>query len=340
MLESKNIDFIRIDGKTQQKKRQSLVDRFQNQPKCKVAVLSILAAGCGLTLTAANKVIFAELYWNPGSLLQAEDRVHRIGQKYPITVEYLIGKGTLDEHVWNLIGSKLDVLGKTLNGESIELNAEMDYDKSICPAKFDSSSILYGDFIEKILESVATNSIKAEERRNERLKKLMEEEKKEKEGDNDDDEYNSYYNFDDDNDKYNTKSIIATTNKSKIISDDCNTTGDRRLDLKKLYSYQKQKEKIEHKKEKKNEYLKTPSPQKKILHKSNKIIVKMDDEFNFSQSSQSTTNNQFHHQELLSSEDEEKGYCRKRPRDEIQPLNGFEKLQTFSFTPNKKKRFI
>ena len=98
--------------------------------------------------------------------------------------------------------------------------------------------------------------------------------------------------------------------------------------------------KIEHKKEKKNEYLKTPSPQKKILHKSNKIIVKMDDEFNFSQSSQSTTNNQFHHQELLSSEDEEKGYCRKRPRDEIQPLNGFEKLQTFSFTPNKKKRFI
>jgi hypothetical protein len=73
--------WIRIDGKTQVTERQALVDRFQDDPQCRVALLALTAAGAGLTLTAAHVVLFAELYWNPGTLRQAEDRVHRIGQK-------------------------------------------------------------------------------------------------------------------------------------------------------------------------------------------------------------------------------------------------------------------
>jgi SWI/SNF-related matrix-associated actin-dependent regulator 1 of chromatin subfamily A len=50
-----------------------------------------------LTLHAANCVVFVELFWNPGQLLQAEDRVHRVGQQRDVDIKYLICKGSLDE---------------------------------------------------------------------------------------------------------------------------------------------------------------------------------------------------------------------------------------------------
>jgi SWI/SNF-related matrix-associated actin-dependent regulator 1 of chromatin subfamily A len=70
---------MRICGKTNTNARHALVEKFQTDSNCKVALLSLLAGGVGLTLTASSVVIFCELYWNPGHLVQAEDRAHRIG---------------------------------------------------------------------------------------------------------------------------------------------------------------------------------------------------------------------------------------------------------------------
>ncbi|KAK7243364.1 hypothetical protein RIF29_38157 [Crotalaria pallida] len=79
-LIKKKVGCIRIDGGTPAASRQQLVTEFQEKDAIKAAVLSIKVGGVGLTLTAASTVIFAELSWTPGDLIQAEDRVHRIGQ--------------------------------------------------------------------------------------------------------------------------------------------------------------------------------------------------------------------------------------------------------------------
>ncbi|XP_065053455.1 SWI/SNF-related matrix-associated actin-dependent regulator of chromatin subfamily A-like protein 1 [Rhopilema esculentum] len=110
LLEKKKVSFIRIDGSTNPTMRHELVEKFQNENDCLVAVLSITAASTGLNLTAATAVIFAELYWNPGVLVQAEDRVYRIGQKNAVTITYLLAENTADDCIWPLVQSKLDVL--------------------------------------------------------------------------------------------------------------------------------------------------------------------------------------------------------------------------------------
>ncbi|XP_068447073.1 DNA annealing helicase and endonuclease ZRANB3 isoform X2 [Clinocottus analis] len=122
--------YIRIDGSVPSSERIQLVHKFQSDPETRVAILSIQAAGQGLTLTAANHVVFAELYWNPGHIKQAEDRAHRIGQTASVNVHYLIAKGTFDTVMWSMLNRKETVTGSTLNGKKGYLKAdEGDKDK-------------------------------------------------------------------------------------------------------------------------------------------------------------------------------------------------------------------
>ena len=65
------VGFMRIDGTVPPEKRQARVRQFQEDEACRVAVLSIQAAGTGLTLTASSFVVFAEMTWVPGEMLQA-----------------------------------------------------------------------------------------------------------------------------------------------------------------------------------------------------------------------------------------------------------------------------
>uniref|UniRef100_A0A3B5MV26 Zinc finger, RAN-binding domain containing 3 n=1 Tax=Xiphophorus couchianus TaxID=32473 RepID=A0A3B5MV26_9TELE len=122
--------YIRIDGSVPSSERIKLVHKFQSDPETRVAILSIQAAGQGLTFTAASHVVFAELYWNPGHMKQAEDRAHRIGQTSSVNVHYLIAKGTFDTVMWSMLNRKETVTGSTLNGRKEYLKAdEGDKDK-------------------------------------------------------------------------------------------------------------------------------------------------------------------------------------------------------------------
>ena len=117
-LEKKKCKHIRIDGSTPSAARGELVNKFQRDDSTRIAVLSIKAAGMGLTLTAASTVIFGEMVWTPGDLIQAEDRAHRIGQASSVLVQYLHARETIDEIIWQTIRRKLDTLGTVLNGQS------------------------------------------------------------------------------------------------------------------------------------------------------------------------------------------------------------------------------
>ncbi|XP_055837389.1 SWI/SNF-related matrix-associated actin-dependent regulator of chromatin subfamily A-like protein 1 [Episyrphus balteatus] len=111
-LEKQKVNYIRIDGSTRSDVRSEMVDIFQNKSSCRVAVLSLKACNSGITLTAAETIVFAELDWNPSTLAQAESRAHRIGQKGSVTCRYLIANKTADDIIWNMLKEKQDVLNK------------------------------------------------------------------------------------------------------------------------------------------------------------------------------------------------------------------------------------
>nr|CAB3455083.1 unnamed protein product [Digitaria exilis] len=87
-----------------------------------IVELSIKAGGYGLTLTAASTVIFAELSWTPGDLIQAEDRAHRIGQVSSVNVYYLLANETVDDLMWDVVQGKLENLGQVLDGQEKTLD--------------------------------------------------------------------------------------------------------------------------------------------------------------------------------------------------------------------------
>ncbi|XP_058083597.1 uncharacterized protein LOC131231432 isoform X5 [Magnolia sinica] len=133
-LLKKKVGCIRIDGTTPSSSRQALVSDFQERENIRAAVLSIKAGGVGLTLTAASTVIFAELSWTPGDIIQAEDRAHRIGQVSSVNIYYLLANDTVDDIIWDVVQSKLENLGQMLDGHDNTLEVAVNK-TSRSPAK-------------------------------------------------------------------------------------------------------------------------------------------------------------------------------------------------------------
>jgi len=105
-----------ITGKTPVAERSSIVERFQKEKLWRVILCSIGAAGVGITLTAAQTVIFAELDPVPGRMTQAEDRAHRIGQKGSVLVQHLVSNKSLCARIAKILVKKQDVLTQALDG--------------------------------------------------------------------------------------------------------------------------------------------------------------------------------------------------------------------------------
>lgn len=110
-----------ITGATKADERMKEVERFQNDDKCKVIIGTIGAMGTGLTLTAAQNVIFLDSPWNMALKAQAEDRAHRIGTKGTVNIITLVCKDTIDERIEELVEKKGQISDALVDGKvSIE----------------------------------------------------------------------------------------------------------------------------------------------------------------------------------------------------------------------------
>jgi SWI/SNF-related matrix-associated actin-dependent regulator 1 of chromatin subfamily A len=117
---------VMLHGDTPMDLRQRNVDRFQHVDSCRVFVASITAAGVGITLTAADTVVFAELDWTPGNMKQAEDRCHRIGAEVheSILIQHITLEGSMDVGMAQLLCEKLETIERAMDRKPVVASAE------------------------------------------------------------------------------------------------------------------------------------------------------------------------------------------------------------------------
>lgn len=94
-------NYLRMDGGTAIKNRQTLVDQFNNDPDMHVFLLTTKVGGLGVNLTGANRVIIFDPDWNPSTDIQARERAWRLGQKKEVTIYRLMTAGTIEEKIYH-----------------------------------------------------------------------------------------------------------------------------------------------------------------------------------------------------------------------------------------------
>lgn len=115
---------IYITGKVSPEDRQKEVERFQNDPNCKLAIGTIGAMGTGLTLNKASYVFFIDKRWNSGDNAQAEDRAHRIGTAGTVNVISLVAKGSVDEGVEEYLIENKDLFDRVVDGKGTKADVK------------------------------------------------------------------------------------------------------------------------------------------------------------------------------------------------------------------------
>jgi superfamily II DNA or RNA helicase len=117
LLDRWGLTYVRLDGSVPQRRRQGLVNRFRDDPACKLFLTSN-AGSTGLNLQAANTVINVDLPWNPAVLEQRIARAHRMGQESPVHVYLLVTENTIEEGLLGTLAAKHELALAALDPES------------------------------------------------------------------------------------------------------------------------------------------------------------------------------------------------------------------------------
>lgn len=109
-----------IDGQVTGRDREAAKEQFNNDDDTRLAIINIRAGGVGLNLQKSCwNAAFAEMWWNPSSLNQAEGRIDRIGQKNRCFSTYFVGGGTIEERLCRIIQNRQEIIRAVLDGGSI-----------------------------------------------------------------------------------------------------------------------------------------------------------------------------------------------------------------------------
>ena len=108
MLVKQDIGFVRVQGGLKRETLMGYMDRFNTDPECR-AYIAQVGTGIGITLNAANYMIYYSLPFSLDHYLQSIDRNYRVGQDKPVTVYRLLGKGSIDETKAVALDNKLDI---------------------------------------------------------------------------------------------------------------------------------------------------------------------------------------------------------------------------------------
>lgn len=110
---------VKISGSVKKDDRFDLVRQFQTSKKKRLLVGNIATAGVGLNMFKANTVALMEFPWTPAEMLQAIDRVHRIGQVHDVVnVYFLVGYNTVDEKIAQVLQDRQDTINDILEGKN------------------------------------------------------------------------------------------------------------------------------------------------------------------------------------------------------------------------------
>jgi superfamily II DNA or RNA helicase len=119
-LEQRGWRHVFFHGGLESATRQALVDRFRDDPQCRI-FLSTDAGGVGLNLQHASVVVNVDLPWNPAVLEQRIGRIHRLGQTRPVQIMTFVATGTIEEGMLGLLGFKRSLFGGVLDGGEREV---------------------------------------------------------------------------------------------------------------------------------------------------------------------------------------------------------------------------
>ncbi|KAK4238401.1 SNF2 family N-terminal domain-containing protein [Achaetomium macrosporum] len=123
-LDNAGITYTRLDGKMTRPARNAAMDAFRDDPSVQVILVSIMAGGLGLNLTAGNSVYVMEPQFNPAAEAQAVDRVHRLGQTRAVRIVRFIMKGSFEEEMLKLQDKKKKLASLSMDRDYIDKTAD------------------------------------------------------------------------------------------------------------------------------------------------------------------------------------------------------------------------